>query len=348
MIDQITRHQIYLQRLGSKLANDFEPFAVSVDRAIRDILSATEITTKKELNRVLSEIRAFVLDQYSSYGEQVLSELEELSQYESEWTADLLTENTAGADIVTADDAWKLALARPVTMGAGEGYSLTSLFKTFSERNTIRVLAVINNSYWAGETQMQMIRRIRGTKANKYKDGLLSTTARYAGVIARTANNHVSAQARQATYKANDDVVSKWEFVATLDRRTTNICRFNDGKTYDIGTGPIPPLHAGCRSADEPVVNPKFTLPVGKGTRASSGASGGKQVQDQDYYTWLGTQPKWFQQEVLGKAKTELFRKGGLSADEFRKLTSDNFGNPLTLDEIRVKDAQAWANAGLE
>ena len=96
------------------------------------------------------------------------------------------------------------------------------------------------------------------------------------------------------------------------------------------------------------MVKDKFDIFGDAGTRASKGAKGGQQTTAKTYYEWLERQPKFFQQDVLGKAKTELFRKGGLSSEKFRKLTSDKFGQPLTLDEIKAKDADAWREAGLD
>ena len=97
-----------------------------------------------------------------------------------------------------------------------------------------------------------------------------------------------------------------------------------------------------------PKVKDKYSIFKDKGSRASSGASGGAQTTKSPYYDWLETQPKWFQQEVLGKTKTELFRNGGLSNDEFKKLTTNNLGEPLTIAEMRDKNPSAFAEAGLD
>ena len=353
MIDQITRHQIYLQRLGSQLANSFDPYLIETDKLIREILSRGEMETVGQYKSVMSEVRKAVIGQYTAYTEEVTGELEELAEYESSWVADLLKSITTGLAIATAGKlAWQWSRTRPVTMSGNQAYLLDDLLSTFAKNNTDRVLAVIRNGFYQGLTSADMIKQIRGTKANQFKDGILNTTRRYASAIVRTASNHVTNQSKQATAKANQDIVKGWMFVATLDRNTTEKCRHYDqlGEVYEIGKGPVPPLHTGCRSVQTFELHNKTGILEfsTKGTRASSGANGGQQVADMPYYDWLATQPKWFQQEVLGKAKTELFRNGGLSTDEFAKLTSNNFGEPLTLAQIKQKDAQAWSNAGLE
>jgi hypothetical protein len=82
--------------------------------------------------------------------------------------------------------------------------------------------------------------------------------------------------------------------------------------------------------------------------QASVGASGAKVVTAPDnYYDWLNTQPKSFQEDVLGKARTQLFREGGLSTEQFRKLTITNYGKPLTLSQMNAKDSAAFKRADL-
>lgn len=61
------------------------------------------------------------------------------------------------------------------------------------------------------------------------------------------------------------------------------------------------------------------------------------------YQTWLTRQSAEFQDDVLGKTRGRLFRKGGLKLDRF----VDREGNEYTLDELRRRDAEAFERAGL-
>ena len=56
------------------------------------------------------------------------------------------------------------------------------------------------------------------------------------------------------------------------------------------------------------------------------------------YHQWLKQQPAWFQDERLGKTKGLIFRNAGLSPEEFRKITVDDLGRPLTIDEMKAAD----------
>jgi len=73
--------------------------------------------------------------------------------------------------------------------------------------------------------------------------------------IVRTSVNQVQNQASQAVYAANSKVAPKYEYVATLDSRTSAVCRDLDGKQFAYNKGPTPPQHFNCRSTTVPVVD---------------------------------------------------------------------------------------------
>lgn len=62
------------------------------------------------------------------------------------------------------------------------------------------------------------------------------------------------------------------------------------------------------------------------------------------YNSWLKTQPAKFQDEVLGKTKGALYRRGGLELDQF----VDRNGNELTLTQLRDRHPTAFEEANVE
>lgn len=62
------------------------------------------------------------------------------------------------------------------------------------------------------------------------------------------------------------------------------------------------------------------------------------------YGEWLRKQPVAFQDDVLGTSKGKLFRDGKLPMDRFVDMQS---GREFTLDELKRREAEAWAKAGL-
>ena len=61
--------------------------------------------------------------------------------------------------------------------------------------------------------------------------------------IVRTTVNQVQNAASQSVYQANSDISSKYQYVATLDSRTSLICASLDGQTFEYNKGPLPPQH---------------------------------------------------------------------------------------------------------
>jgi SPP1 gp7 family putative phage head morphogenesis protein len=187
-----------------------------------------------------------------------------------------------------------------------------------------------------GETTAQIVRRVSGTKAGGYMDGVFGKLRRNVESTVRTAANHVSTHAREDTYKENDDVVKGVEIVATLDGRTTEICMSEDGKVYDVGEGPRPPFHYNCRTTTVPVLKSWKELGIDlkeapEGTRASLN---GQVPAKQTYGAWLKRQPRAVQDEALGPARARLFRSGKVKVDRF----VDDRRRKLTLKELRARE----------
>ncbi|MDT8715449.1 minor capsid protein [Clostridium sp. 19966] len=68
--------------------------------------------------------------------------------------------------------------------------------------------------------------------------------------LIRTETTYMANAAEMESYKAAQ--IEKYIFVATLDSRTSEICREHDGKIYNVKDGVagknLPPLHPWCRS----------------------------------------------------------------------------------------------------
>ena len=92
-----------------------------------------------------------------------------------------------------------------------------------------------------GKGEEEMAREI----ANKYAAGAFEARR-----LVRTESNFISGQMQLAAYKECKS--EEYDFVATLDLRTSKICRELDGKTFKIKDGKpgvnMNPMHPFCRS----------------------------------------------------------------------------------------------------
>lgn len=351
--DAEIRHQVFIERLKSGEVAKFAPFLKQIDRLIRDRLSGDDITdfNRDRLERLLQTVDGLLLAILTEYTDQLNLDLIDLAQYEATFEASTLSQvgpATFEAVVPAVAQIRAAVLANPLSVrGADGGKLLKPFIQGWASNERTRVVNAIRQGFFEGQTNSEIVKAIRGTKALQYKDGILATTDRNASAIVRTAVQHVATQARMETLKENSDVVQAVEWVSTLDSRTTPTCKSLDGKRFKIDEGPRPPIHINCRSTVVPIT--RFSDVFGEdATRASKGADGAKQVDASlSYYEWLKTQPAAFQDEALGKARAKLFRDGGLSAERFSALQLDRQFQPLTLDEMRRLEPLAFERAGL-
>lgn len=210
-----------------------------------------------------------------------------------------------------------------------QGRFLKDWFTEAEEGGAKLVRDTVRQGFIEGRPTADIVRAIRGTKAQQYRDGVMEMSRRRAEAMVRTALTHTANTAAQAAWEANADIVTAWRFVATLDARTTLICAGLHGKKFPLGKGPQPPRHVNCRSTSVPV------LPEIDGVAPFEFPS---------YEAWLKKQSPKRQADILGASRAALFRTGGLKVDRF----TDHKGKVLTLAELRARDAEGFKEAGLD
>lgn len=129
----------------------------------------------------------------------------------------------------------------------------------------------------AGETNDQLVRRIRGTSTGKrvttvvngkrkvvheFAGGVMQTSTREAKALVRTSVQSVSNSVLHETYKENADIVKAVLPLVTLDGRTTTTCMSLEGSKWDLEGKPLPdstsqdpypgppPYHFACRTIE--------------------------------------------------------------------------------------------------
>ena len=224
----------------------------------------------------------------------------------------------------TLDKAIKRAFEKPLNVT--KGVSLDELLAKFADDEADRLTAVIRLAHYEGWTNDQLVRAIRGTKQGGFKDGILNATKRQAETIARTGTAIISSEAQKEFVAQHSDIIEGVQVLATLDTRTSPICRHLDHTIMPIDKAKYPPYHHNCRST---------TMIVYKGMDAPKNrASASGTTDNVSYYEWLKKQPLETQEIALGKARAKLFNSGKISTERFKALQLDKNFEPLTLKEI--------------
>lgn len=350
LIDSTVRHAVYLERLKSGEAKQMVSFLQEVDREIRKkLLFRSELTAYKrdKLNRLLKEIDSLLAGLYAKQTAGLLGSLKELAEYEAGFEARNLNSVVSAASfaVPAITTVWSAATLDPMSVRGSQGGKLLDPFIKDWARSEVEVVKNrIRQGAFEGQTNAEIVRSIRGTKALRYKDGLLETTRRHAEAIVRTAVQHVASTARKQTWDRNADLVTGYRWVSTLDSRTTTQCRSLDGQKFEVGEGPLPPIHIGCRSTTVAELDDGLEF-LDKGATRSS--VNGYVDADLTYYQWLKRQPAAFQDLAVGPTRGRLLRSGGINAERFAQLQLDRNFQPLTLAEMRQLEPQAFARAGL-
>ena len=207
------------------------------------------------------------------------------------------------------------------------GQTVEKAFRGIAERQQEALARSIRQGVFSGETTQQIARRLVGrldfgqpgtVKQIAAAGGEVTKLANYqVQTIVRTSINQVQNQASQAVYAANSKVAPKYEYVATLDSRTSPICQRLDGQEFSYNKGPTPPQHFNCRSTTVPVVDfdglqkkyPNLEKPPA--TKLDTRPSiTGRVPQGTPYGNWLLQQDRGLQIKTLGnEGKVNFFKK---------------------------------------
>lgn len=338
--DIVARHQVYLERLKAGYVKDYEGFVKRLAKDISRLLHDTgSVTTKKQLRGLLRSLRTMQLESYQAHTKKLWSDLEELFTAELLFEKDALKAAVSGVAVKKAADNWALALNNPIQ---ATGDLLAPYLDGLTARQVARVEREIRNSIAQGRTISQTVQAIRGTKAKNYRDGVLGKNWTDARTVVRTSTQHVSTQARVATWEANKDIIDGYQWVSTLDGSTSAACRSLDTEVFEVGKGPLPPIHPNCRSTTVPYFGDDIF-----DDGATRSAEFGPVGQGTSYYEWLKQQPAAFQDDAIGKTRGKLLRDGGLNAKQFADLQLDKNFKPLTLAEMRELQPNAFERANI-
>ena len=222
---------------------------------------------------------------------------------------------------------FKLTAQQGASITLPNGNTVRKAFRGIAESSAQRLDLAVRSGVFAGETLDQISRRLIGrldfsqkgnVKQIALAGGELTKLANHQiQTIVRTSVNQVTNQASQAVYAANKKVSPKYEYVATLDSRTSAICQRLDGQTFDYNNGPTPPQHFNCRSTTVPVVDfdglqkkyPNLEKPPATQFDTRPSATG-RVPQGTTYGNWLLNQDRKLQAKTLGsEGKVRIFKK---------------------------------------
>ena len=141
--------------------------------------------------------------------------------------------------------------------------------------------------------------------------------------IARSEQLNAYRSATLASYRANDDIISQWEWISAHQARTCLACLSLDGQKFDL-TVEFQPTHPNCRCSSIPVVKGEPNRIRQTGTQ---------------YFDSL---PDADKQSMMPAVAFDDYQAGRLQLGDFRHLRHDeDWGDSY----VQASAAQARANA---
>jgi len=251
------------------------------------------------------------------------------------------------AAVQGAPQTFSLTAAQGATITLPNGEVISKAFRGIAVDQAERFSQVVRQGLLTGETTPDIAKRLIGslqfgerakTVGQLVAAGGQATAVADNQVIAlvRTSINQVANTASQQVYEANQDITKKYRYIATLDTRTSAICRALDGREFEYGKGPMPPQHFNCRSTTVPIIDSDILPPSTTATRASQD---GQVPINQSYGEWLSKQPRNVQAEALGTERVAYFNRLADKygpKDAIAKLVRDD-GSEVTLEQLRKR-----------
>lgn len=366
LVDALSQHSAYLYRASSQVINELtaafnklsdaqlmrlSELLGELSDSERKALQSINFSGKSKTSKNIEEIRVILNEWFKSLDVELFEQFDksalQLAVYEASYSAKLVAGSAA---VVNAEKIYKTVRSTPFAGGQLVEY----LFADIAASLRKKVEYVIRDGISQGQTNQQIIQRVKGRKSLDYKDGLLESSRSSIERQVRTARSHISNATYIDTYKALGYNYVK--VVATLDGRTCKYCASIDGTVYAIDDPKRPrfPVHPHNRTTYAPcdkdgnvaglrpfVADARKVKDIPKDQR--DGIIG--QVDaNTSFKSWFDDQDESFQRQWLGKSKFELYQKGEYSLDKFADPLNKR---GYTLEELRAVDGKTFEAVGL-
>ena len=323
MINDLTRHSLWLSRYYNGIFKEIEPELKKMrDEISQQILSSTPYQSER-LSILLREINA-IIDRTT---ERINPSLfDDFAEYEQSWTLKLLDKSTVASVVIgtgIAPEQLKALISdTPMTLEGKKPMTIEELVAYFNESAKKQIKEEITRGLVEGKTTDVIAKEILQFTKDR--------TFQQAKATVLTIANHVGNVAMRSVFEEHEELFKGEIWHTVLDGRATETCIDLSGKIFKVGQGRYPPAHFRCRSKRLPILKDKYMLDIPDRTQSSQY---GQVPADWTYNDWLKHQSVTVQNEILGDARANAYRKSGESINKFI-----DDGRFYTLKELREID----------
>ena len=335
--DVLILHQVYLQYYINNLTKSWQEYIKTLESNINaTVYMYTDIPNKVySKQRLLGNVKDALDDFEKNVKKQVEKDMRELSRVENDFYAtqldSFLSEFDLDVNKESSNKMYDAVSKKKLAFKNGEVYTILALLNQFLADTRKRLLSQIENAYLLEVDERELRASLTGNTGQTHVSYIRL------GAVAATLAAFYSSEVRDRNYRINSDKIIGYEWQSILDSRTSEFCRWADGKVYyyedgsgDLG-GPItPPAHNRCRSHTAPIFAKYSDIGLDKSyADVFSGKPSGKET----YYQWLDRQKASVQKDVLGPTRYNMWKSGEITPDKFYNRN----GNYLTLAQLEQK-----------
>ncbi len=358
-LNYVIRSQVDLLRLDAgtqrKVVALLEIMEKELLQAIAEVDPAKPKLTKwkqHRLKRLTVQSNNIIRGSYGDIDKTVDKDLYKLAGYETENAAVILNKSVGANifDVTYTSAQLKTLVDTSIIDGDTIGGWWREQSRTYQKnfnRTMKEVTEQIAIGVLKGESIGELTKRVKGTKDIA---GLTKGADSAAKSLTRTAFMEVAQKSRRESYDSFEEVMRGYQYIATLDNRTTPYCRAADGKIYNMEYLPVghnfplrlPPAHWQCRSTLLPLVktwaqlagpdallSKKQISNVERSVSRTQRPMIGRQIKGKVFYnTWL-------------KKQTSLPKGVKKGSPEAKRIIAK--GIKLQEEVLGVKKRELWA-----
>ena len=311
--------QLDILRASEGVSRDVVKILRELEKELIGKIASDNLTEwgRARVNKQLKEARELIERYYDQIAVKSISDTDEIAKLAASVTASSIS---SAAVLPTAAVLDRIA-TDAVIQGAAQG----AWWQKQAADVQFKFAAAVRQGLAGAETNQKIVQRVRE---------VMDVSKRNAAALVQTSTATIANDARAAAMAANDDLILAYRAVATLDSRTCLTCAPLDGLEWTKAGNPIGhkfplpsyPLHFNCRC----LLLGKVLEGEPGGTRASTD---GQVSASLTFEGWLERQPIERQNDILGKGRAELYRKGTITLQD---LVSGR-GRPLTIEQLKAR-----------
>jgi hypothetical protein len=217
--DLAIAHQVYLLRYQAQIAREITELLQAVEKDLLQQLNTVNTEWQADrLEQQLQGVRTIISESWRLAEDRLQTELNDLAVYEAEHQDTVIQDSTPielNMVMPAAETIIAAVESRPF-----EGKILQEWIDKLEQDSYVRIRDAVRMGIVEGESYQQITKRVMGSKALRYSDGVMALNYRQAQALVATSVAHTVNQARQTFYGANDDLIKGVQWVSTLDART--------------------------------------------------------------------------------------------------------------------------------